>query len=175
MLPLAFTLPYFSTDIALHKKVLIGVAERVSDRTALLAHQNSLTSALATRIDRCVLAIFRLISATIRSAMSPHRSMDCTTAPISRCHATRPMTGRNRKTRIINASAPEPMISSTFRTSQSRQTAERINADGIDILIDLCGYMPSGRPDALALQARADPSLLAWSWRWLGRALYRIT
>lgn len=158
MLPLAFTLPYFSTDIALHKKVLIGVAERVSDRTALGAPRFSHQRGDPDRLLRI-----------------GYFSPDFGDHPIG--HVTAPVYGLHDRAHFsvscyatYDRSKPENAYHQRIRAGADdfvdvsrlspRQTAERIHADGIDILVDLCGYMPSGRPDALAL--RPAPIQVYW-------------
>lgn len=158
MLPLAFTLPYFSTDIALHKKVLIGVAQRVSDRVAPGAPRFAYRSKDPDR--RLHIGYF---------------SPDFGDHPIG--HVTAPVYGLHDRARFsvscystYDRSKPDNVYHDRIRDGadafvdvshlSARQTAERINADGVDILVDLCGYMPSGRPDTLAL--RPAPIQVYW-------------
>jgi predicted O-linked N-acetylglucosamine transferase (SPINDLY family) len=150
MLPLAFTMPYFSTDIALHKRILGGVADRVSDRVAPIAptfvhHRDG---------DR-------------RKLRLGYLSPDFGDHPIA--HVTLPIYGSHDRDRFdvtcyatFDRSKPGGPYFERIRDDaddyvelfrlSSRAAAERIHADGIDILVDLCGFMPSGRPDVLAMK-----------------------
>lgn len=158
MLPLAFTLPYFSTDIALHKQIVTGVAERVSDRVGpnapVFTHRQAQPD--------CRLRIGYL------SPDFGDHPIGHVTAPVYALHDRQAFSVTCYAT--YDRSEPENAYHTRIRAGSddfvdvsqlsAQKTAERIHADGIDILVDLCGYMPSGRPDALAL--RPAPIQVYW-------------
>ena len=158
MLPMAFTLPYFSTDIALHKRILQGVGDRVSDRVAPSAP-----------------GLIHPPDGDRRKLRIGYLSPDFGDHPIG--HVTLPIYAAHDRSRFEvtayathDRSQPGGPYHDRIRGDvdayvalfalSPRAAAERIHADGIDILVDLCGFMPSGQPDVLAM--RPAPIQVYW-------------
>jgi predicted O-linked N-acetylglucosamine transferase (SPINDLY family) len=156
-LPLAFTLPYFSTDIALHKRVLTAVSERVVDRLPAAAPR--FRHAPGDPDKRLRLGYLSPdfgdhpighVTVPVYELHDRARFEVCCYATVDRAAAGGPHFERIRAAadRFVELSG------------SAAEIAARINADRIDILVDLCGFMPGGRPDALAL--RPAPVQVYW-------------
>jgi predicted O-linked N-acetylglucosamine transferase (SPINDLY family) len=158
MLPLAFTLPYFSTDIALHKRVLVAVSERLVDRLA----------AAAPRFDHPPGDPDKRLRIGYLSPDFGDHPIGHVTVPVYElhdrarfevcCYATVDRSGSGGPHfERIRASADHFVDVSA---ASAAEIAARINADRVDIVVDLCGFMPGGRADALAL--RPAPVQVYW-------------
>ena len=159
LLPLAFTLPYFSTDIALHRRVLETVAARVA--VGLRGRAQGFRHPPREDPDR------RLRIGYLSPDFGDH--------PIG--HVTVPVYGLHDRAAFevacyatVDRSEPANPYHDRIRAAADyfvdiaaltpEAGAARIHADRIDILVDLCGYMLGGRPQVFAL--RPAPVQVYW-------------
>ena len=158
VLPLAFTLPYFSTDIALHKRVLCTVAEW-----------------LKAQVPRPAQPLPRKQCGGAKRLHIAYLSPDFGDHPIG--HVTAPVYAAHDRERfevscysLQDRSFSPGDYYRRIRDGADRfvdlsgetagDAAARIRRDGADILVDLCGYMPNGRPEILAM--RPAPLQVYW-------------
>lgn len=158
MIPASFTMPYFSTDHALHKKILTGVARYVAS--------------VAAAIDFPPAA--PMVSRKQKISVG-YVSPDFGDHPIS--HVTLPVYRLHDRTRfsvhafsLMDRDDKDASYRRHIETSVDHfhdlaglsfaDAAQTIRDQDIDILVDLSGYMRFGRPQIFAL--RPAPIQVYW-------------
>jgi len=148
LLPLTFTLPYFSTDIALQKQILQAVSDSVVDS---IDSSTPIAPAAASRE--------RLRIGYLSPNFGDH-PIAHVTVPVFEQHDrehfeifayTMVDLGDSSDEHYQRIKAAADALVDVSGASPN-EIAARIAADGIDILVDLCGYMANGKPAVLALR-----------------------